>query len=114
MTPVSGERIVPPRIAPMLTSGQNPTPSAGSHQDSIPPSAPPIISSGASTAPEAPDPSDVDQMIDLTINTPTIRCEATSPCSSAPMVSYPTPSACGKTYPPMPMINPPMAGHHIQ
>ena len=27
--PVNGERIVPPRIAPMLTSGQKPAPSSG-------------------------------------------------------------------------------------
>ena len=65
--PVSGDRIVPPRIAPMLTSGQKPTPSAGRNHASTPPSAPPIISSGASTPPDVPDPSDTDQITDLTI-----------------------------------------------
>jgi hypothetical protein len=37
-----------------------------------------------------------------------------SPFSSSAMVSVPTPSASGKMKPPMPMIKPPIAGHHIQ
>src|SRR5205085_11272527 len=65
--PVNGERMVPPRIAPMLTSGQKPIPSAGRIHASTPPSAPPIIRSGANTPPDVPDPSEIDQMTDLTI-----------------------------------------------
>ena len=86
-TPVSGERIVPPRIAPMLTSGQKPTPSNGSMCASRPPSAPPIISSGASTPPEVPEPSEIDQISDFTISTPTMMRVGMLPCSSSPMTS---------------------------
>ena len=86
-TPVNGERMVPPRIAPMLTSGQNPAPSTGKTIASRPPSAPPIISSGASTPPDVPEPSETDQMIDFTMSTPTMIFVGTSPCSRLPMVS---------------------------
>ena len=71
----------------MLTSGQNPTPSAGRNQASIPPSAPPIISSGASTPPEVPEPRDTDQMIDFTTSMPTITFPATSPWRRSPITS---------------------------
>src|SRR5947208_3343781 len=69
--PVNGDRIVPPRIAPMLTSGQKPTPMSGSIQASMPPSAPPIMSNGASTPPEVPEPSEIDQIAALTMRIPT-------------------------------------------
>src|SRR5437762_11587969 len=42
--PVNGERMVPPRIAPMLTRGQNPLPRCGRKMLSTPPRAAPIIS----------------------------------------------------------------------
>ena len=98
----------------MLTSGQNPVPSFGRNIASTPPSAPPIRSSGARTPPDVPDPSDTLQMTDLTNRVPTITRAGTSPCSNAPMTSYPTPSAWGKTSPPTPTTSPPSAGHHIQ
>ena len=112
--PVNGDRMVPPRIAPMLISGQKPRPSLGRNMASRPPSAPPIISSGASTPPEVPEPSENAQMNDLTSRMPQITWTGTLPWSSAPMVSYPTPSACGKIRPPNPTAKPPKAGHHIQ
>ena len=87
ITPVNGARIVPPRIAPMLTSGQNPAPSFGKTIASTPPSAPPIIRSGASTPPDVPDPSDTAQMIDFTIRMPRITLPGTSPWSRLPIVS---------------------------
>ena len=86
-TPVNGDRIVPPRIAPMLTSGQKPAPSAGNTIASSPPSAPPIISSGASTPPDVPDPSENDQMIDFTISTPRITRVVADPCKRLEIVS---------------------------
>ena len=86
-TPVSGDRIVPPRIAPMLTSGQKPAPSHGSRRASSPPSAPPIISSGASTPPDVPDPSETAQIADFTTRTPTMMRVGMSPCSNPPMTS---------------------------
>src|SRR5437667_5464715 len=70
ITDVKGTRIVPPSTAPMLMSGQNPTPSKGKNIDSTPPSAPPIINNGASTPPDVPDPSANAQMADFTQRTP--------------------------------------------
>ena len=87
MTPVSGARIVPPRMAPMLTRGQNPTPRSGSTHASTPPSAPPSISNGARTPPEVPDPSETDQITAFTIRMPRIVRPVTSPCSRSPIVS---------------------------
>src|SRR5579872_2129998 len=111
---ISGARIVPPITAAMLISGQNPAPSAGKNIASSPPSAPPIISNGASTPPDVPDPSDTAQINHFTSSTPKITCVVTDPCSKLPIVSYPTPNACGNTKPPKPIANPPIAGHHIQ
>jgi hypothetical protein len=85
--PVKGERMVPPRMAPMLTSGQNPGPQSGSTCASRPPSAPPIISSGASTPPEVPEPSAIAQIDDLTSRIPSNSRWGTSCCRSAPMTS---------------------------
>ncbi len=81
---------------------------------SIPPNAAPIISNGASTPPEVPEPSEIIQIADLTRRTPKRILNATSPWISMAMVSYPTPSACGKIKPPIPTNRPPIAGHHIQ
>ena len=87
-TPVSGERIVPPRIAPMLTSGQKPAPSVGQeprldaaeraahHQQRREHAA--RRARARATPPRS---------IDLTIRTPRITRPATSPCSSAPIMS---------------------------
>ena len=111
---VNGARIVPPSVAPMLMSAQKPAPSFGRNIASSPPSAPPIISSGASTPPEVPEPSDTAQMNHLTISTPKMTFVVTKPCSNATIVSYPTPSACGKIMPPKPIASPPITGHHIQ
>src|SRR5689334_10502373 len=111
---VNGARIVPPSVAPILISAQKPAPSFGRNIASSPPSAPPIISNGASTPPEVPEPSDTAQINHLTISTPRITFVVTEPCRSAPIVSYPTPSACGKTMPPRPTASPPISGHHIQ
>ena len=85
--PVNGERIVPPRIAPMLISGQKPDATCGRNIASRPPSAPPIIRSGASTPPDVPEPSETDQIIDFTTRTPMMTWVATSPCSNEPIVS---------------------------
>ena len=75
--PVKGERIVPPRIAPIAINGQKPSPSLGKNELSNPPSAPPIISSGASTPPDVPEPSDTAQMIDFTSRMPAIVVSTT-------------------------------------
>ena len=84
---VNGARIVPPRIAPMLTSGQKPAPSCGRNPASTPPSAAPIISSGASTPPDVPDPSEIIQIADFTSSTPAITLPGTSPCNRDWIVS---------------------------
>src|SRR6059058_3325872 len=83
---VKGDRIVPPRMAPMLTSGQKPAPSWGRNIASSPPSAPPIISNGASTPPEVPEPSDTAQINHFTKSTPRITLVVTAPWSSAPIL----------------------------
>ena len=70
ITPVNGDRMVPPRIAPMLNNGQKPSAFVGKNMVSIPPSAPPIISSGASTPPDVPDPSEIAQIADFTSRMP--------------------------------------------
>ena len=54
----------------MLTTGQNPVPTAGKNIASTPPKAPPIISSGADTPPDVPDPSDTAQITDFTNRMP--------------------------------------------
>ena len=84
MMPVSGDRIVPPRIAPMLTSGQKPAPRHGSTCASTPPSAPPIISSGASTPPDVPEPSEIAQIGDLTMSTPAMIAQRHVAAGAAP------------------------------
>ena len=71
MMPVSGERIVPPSTAAMLTSGQSAASPPGRNGETIAPSAPPMISSGASTPPEVPEPSAIDQISPLTTISPT-------------------------------------------
>ena len=114
-TPVSGERIKPPRTPASPTSGQKPGATCGKTCASRLPSAPPTMNIGASTPPEVPEPSDSDQISVLTTRMPTTRCRARRlPRSSPPMTSYPTPSACGTNRPPRPMMTPPIAGHHIQ
>ena len=88
--PVSGDRMVPPRIAPMLTKGQNPVPTAGKNIASTPPNAPPIISNGANTPPDVPDPSATAQITDFTSRMPENRgCDdvALQQCADG-VVSY--------------------------
>ena len=77
-------------------------PKWGRNMPSIPPSAAPIISNGASTPPEVPEPRAIIQIADLTRNTPKSILNATSPWISMAIVSYPTPSACGKIRPQSP------------
>jgi hypothetical protein len=98
----------------MPISGQKPAPSFGRNIASTPPNAAPIISRGANTPPEVPEPNEITQIADLTNSTPAITARGTSPCSRDWIVSYPTPSACGKIIPPNPTARPPIAGHHIQ
>ena len=69
---VNGARIVPPRIAAIAISGQNPTPSSGRNAAAAAPSAPPIISSGARTPPDVPEPRAMIQIVDLTSRMPRI------------------------------------------
>ncbi len=78
-TPVKGERMVPPRIAPMAIKGQKPIPSLGKTGLSRPPSAPPIMSSGARTPPDVPEPSDTAQMTDFTSRMPAMVDSITLP-----------------------------------
>ena len=80
----------------------------------MPPRAAPIINKGARTPPDVPEPSEIIQIADLTIRTPATILSGASPWRSIPIVSYPTPKACGKTNPPNPTNTPPIAGHHIQ
>ena len=72
ITPVSGERIVPPRIAPMLTSGQKPTPSAGRNQRFDAAERAAHHQQRREHAARVPEPSDTAQMTDLTSRTPRI------------------------------------------
>ena len=86
--PVNGDRMVPPRIAPMLTSGQKPAPSFGRNMASTPAERAAHHqqrSQHASRCSRAqrhrPDDGFHDQ------NPEDQCCAATSPCNSAPMVS---------------------------
>ena len=85
--PVSGERIVPPRIAPMLMSAQKPVPANGRKWPSSAPSAPPSISSGDSTPPEVPEPSENAQIAHLTATSVRIAGTASRPFSRSPIES---------------------------
>jgi hypothetical protein len=113
-TPVSGERMTPPTTAARPAIAQKPANTGGSRCPSSAPSAPPIMNTGARTPPDVPEPSDSDQISVLTTRMPTISDRPARPASSWPITSYPTPSARGSARPPMPMIAPPIAGHHIQ
>jgi hypothetical protein len=84
---IKGERMVPPRIAPMLMTCQNPSPRSGNQPASMPPSAAPMMSSGASTPPEVPEPSDTDQMVHLTSMSKTTAEPTSLPWSSCSIVS---------------------------
>jgi hypothetical protein len=84
---VSGERIVPPIIAPMPISAQIPSLPVGMIRPKSAPTAPPMMSNGASTPPDVPEPSATDQIIDFTIARRTIAMVVISPLSSAAILS---------------------------
>src|SRR5579875_99852 len=113
-TPVNGDLMVPPIIAPMLTSTHSVTVPTGRICPSRAPIDPPTISRGARTPAEVPDPSDTDHMVALTMTSLAMALNARFPRSKASIVSYPTPRACGENTPPIPITSPPMTGHHIQ
>ena len=86
-TPVNGERITPPTTAASPAIAQNPGDTCGSTCPSSAPSAPPIMKTGASTPPEVPEPSDSDQISDLTTRMPRISDSPARPASSWPITS---------------------------
>ena len=90
---VNGERIVPPMVAAMASSGQKPGDASGIKPDATAPIAPPMMSKGARTPPDVPEPSAADQMIALTTSRSRAALGRMSPCTMFAILSYPTPSA---------------------
>ena len=84
---VSGARIVPPIVAAIAISGQNPGDAAGRKPLSVAPIAPPMMRSGARTPPDVPDPSATDQITALATSSPAADAATVWPSSIILMFS---------------------------